>query len=134
MNSQDQSNSNWESVRVAVLAAVAATVGYLPFAWLVGSLPGVVAVLVTGLACVIPVLVGLAFSRSGVKGGSLGLLAFTGARIALVFVICVVAKEFWPALTFSTFFLWVVLVYLTLLVVDTVMLLRSLPLTRKVSS
>ncbi|MFK7821374.1 MAG: hypothetical protein AB8G99_21845 [Planctomycetaceae bacterium] len=133
MSSYESSNQKPQGIAFAIAATAVVTVVLLPFAWYFGSASGVIAVFATALACLLPTLVGSLLPAS-TRDSTAGLLFATGVRMALVFGVCVIAKEGFPSLTFPNFFLWVVLVYATLLAVDTVGMLRSLPLTRRISS
>lgn len=116
-----------------LLAAGIVAACFLPVSYLVAGPMGLCAVAVTVGCCVFPLLF-VRFLPIARGSGSLAVLLANGVRMALTLVACIVVKENWPSVGFSQFYLWVVLVYLTLLGIDTVLMLRSLPLTRKVSS
>lgn len=115
------------------MVSLAVTLLFVPLGWGFAGVSGLVAVLSTGAACMLSCLLNLLLSQQQ-RAGNAGLLLSTGVRVGLVLTICIVAREGWPTLAVVDFHLWVVSVYLTLLAVDTTIMVRSLPLTRRIST
>jgi hypothetical protein len=108
---------------------LAVTVGTLlvltPVAFLVSGSVGVYAVLISSLVCAGPGLVTLAFSKSWAQS-SAGLLLVSFARMGMGLLVAVVTKVNWPDLTFTDFYLWLAIVYMASLAVDTVAVQQSI--------
>jgi len=127
------SDNNSPATGQLLLATGLVAVCLAPAGYFIAGVLGFAAVSITVACCVLPLVV-VRFLPIARGRGHLGLLLANGIRMALTLAVCIIVKERWPSVGFNQFYLWVVLVYLALLVVDTFLVLRSLPLTRKASS
>ena len=121
--------ATWLSGPKLVVSATLATLLLLaPIAALVSGTTGFVAVLVSVAACGVPGLLSLALWRAWSRT-SVGLLCITFARMGLGLLVAGVAKLNWPNLLFGEFYVWLAIVYMVSLAVDTVAVQHSMAVT-----
>ncbi len=116
---------------VAVVTLVSLIV-LCPVAWFSSGKPGLLAVLATTAGCGVPGVFSLMLARTWTSSNT-GLLVLTFMRMGVGLALAVFVKVNWPELGFADFYVWLAIVYMISLAVDTIAVMQQFTLTRKVS-
>jgi hypothetical protein len=116
---------------VAVVTFVSLIV-LCPVALFSSGMPGVLAVLATTVGCGVPGVFSLMLARTWTSSNA-GLLTLTFIRMGFGMALAVFVKFNWPGLGFADFYVWLAIVYMVSLAVDTLAVMQQFTLTEKVS-
>jgi len=95
-------------------------------AWLVADVAGLAGLLVAFVLCVIPVAVSVIFRSFVLMSHATAYLASSGCRLFLVMGGVLLAKWKRPELGLSEFLVWIILLYLFALLVETLLTMKRM--------
>ena len=125
MTAQDSPNSFRQGL-LLLAVSVALWVVLAGPAWASAGSHGLAGLTLAAGVCLVPGVIVLLVLGQLASTQPMALLAGSSVRIVFVFGSCLLVSEFAPSWGFKEFFLWLILYYFALLIVETVFMLQQL--------
>ena len=132
MTPKNQQALGLQGPRLVAVVTLVSLIVLCPVAWLSSGEFGLFAVLATTVGCGVPGVFSLMLAKTWTSSNA-GLLTLTFIRMGFGMALAVFVRFNWPDLGFADFYVWLAIVYMISLAVDTIAVMQQFTLARKVS-